>query len=709
MLLNGMSTSTQQAHSKDYTVKLAHGVTEMFDRTTLSVLQEEGVSISNGEAGVINITASSEEAALRSLFEKVSPIALQQAFAVATEVPYALKSAMESAQEYHRAAKRFISRDPAFPLGGSSDGIPYSWPFNSELESQFEGLLSKLLQHGIEMKIGVELELSLSRDPIKGYEDKIRNYAEALVKREADKWQNDGDTTSRDNIAHISTFHFRDFLAFQLYEEDPVIQEVFEYKAGTANGGNGYYDNDEMYEFTTKPLAAEDFFAKYIPAQRHLLERCHEFGFMLESKVAQQINMSFWKDGRNIMLAENPEDEKLCERVIQAFGFALEDGFDLMIPSVEAENSHKFDLVSQSRVSCSRHAYGRLELKGFIFEAHHLIVGACLGAGAALSAIDENTSHLVASDAKELEKVHVVNVKTPHGEQPWLRHAINGSELDIGTGKLSPDEGYIRLSASKIVHQIISSAVKANAVEGSVEMPSDEWCQKFITAAIEMAEIVDIDGSPDIVWPQGMIIGIGDRGGLDTDLLNEHFSLYGISKRFRYKAPTEEREWQERNASAHDNVVLKAAYGSNLLKRMLDARKADINLQSPAGLFHEFIPALANSMKDMSDENIEDDGTGYAALVVPLEPRSQGALMKTMKLLMQQMRSVDDSMGAAMRKITLSGIQINEETSLAERLVVHVPLPVFQQISLIMNMLSDRLSNKASTATSENRHESPSI
>lgn len=703
-----MDNLTQQTRSTNYAVKLAPGVTKIFDSTTLSALKAEGVLISDANAGVINITASGEQAVLRSLFEKVSPIALQQAFAVATELPDALKSAMESAREYHRAAKSLISRDPNFPLGGSSEGIPYSWSFNTELEGQFEGLLSKLKQHDIEMKIGVELELSLSRDPINGYEDRIKNYAKALVEREANKLKNDGDTASRETIEHIMTFHFRDFLAFQLYEEDPVIQEVFEYKAGTANGGNGYYDNDDMYEFTTKPLPAEDFFEKYIPAQRHLLEKCHEFGFMLQGKVAQQINMSFWKDGRNIMLSETPEDEELCKKIIQAFGFGLEDGFDLMIPSVEAENSYPYDLVSQSRVSCSRHAYGRLELKGFIFEAHHLIVGACLGAGAALSATDKSTSHLVANDAKELEKVHVINVKTPEGEQPWLRHALNGSELDISTGKLIPDEGYIKLSALKIVHQIISSAVEANAVEGSIEMPDEEACQRFIRSAIEMAEIINIERSPDIVWPEGMIIGIGDRGGLDTDLLNKHFSLSGVSTRFRYKASTEEREWQERNVSAHDNAVLKTAYGSDLLKRMLDARKADLNLQSPAGLFHEFIPALASSMKDMSAENIEDDGTGYATLVVNLEPRSQGALMKTMKLLMGKMRSVDDSMGAAMRAITLSGIHINEETSLAESLVVHVPLPAFKQISTIMNILSDRLSN-ASSSTEIDGQKPPSI
>lgn len=702
-----MSDSTQQAHTADYTVKLAHGVTEMFDPATLLVLEQEGVSISNRETGVINIKASGEQAELRSLFEKVSPIALQQAFAVATELSDKLKSAMESAIEHHRAAKRFISRDPDFPLGGSSDGVPYSWPFNAELEDQFEGLLSKLRQNGIEMKIGVELELSLSRDPIKGYEDKIRNYAEALVRREADKWRNDGNAASRERIEHIMTFHHRDFLAFQLYEEDSVIQEVFEHKAGTANGGNGYYDNDEMYEFTTKPMAAEDFFGKYIPAQRHLLKRCHEFGFMLQGKVAQQINMSFWKDGRNIMLSETPEDEELCKKIIQAFGFALEDGFDLMIPSVEAENSHPFDIVSQSRVSCSRHAYGRLELKGFIFEAHHLIVGACLGAGAALSAIDENTAHLVAGEAKELEEVHVANVKTAQNEQPWLRHALNGSEFDINTGKLTPDEDYIRLSASKIVHQIIGSAIKANAVEGSVEMPNEEWCQDFIKTVIEMAEIVDIEGSPDIIWPQGLILGIGDRGGLDTDLLNEHFSLYGVSKRFRYKAPIEKREWQDRNSSANDNVVLKTAYGENLLKRMLDARKTDINLQSPDALFQEFIPGLASSMKDVAATNIEDDGTGYAAIVVPLKPRSQGALMKTMKLLMKHMRSVDDSMGAAMRAITLSGIHINEETSLAESLVIHVPLPAFKQISSIMSILSDRLTKASSPEITQNSQRSP--
>lgn len=671
----------------DYSIELNEGARTVFSEQAIEVISKLGVRQSDFSDGKVVITAPEDIALMRQALEKICPSDLQAIFQKVARLPEPFEEAVKQVHRLNILKDRNTSSDPDFPLGGLT-GFPYSWPFNKYIQGRFLSLLSDLEQHGITMQIGAELEFAVSPIPLSGYEKAFLDFREKvdleeltpLIPSMLSGELNDPETIAR--IRQLTQFLPRDFLMLHLYEHDDIIKQTFEYKFGTDLGGSGYYDNEHMFELNTPPLDAATFFETYIPAQRHILEKLIEFGFPIQGEVSQQLNMSFWRDGRNILLGETPADSELTQKIIRSLGYTLDTGGHDLIVSAEFVGSQgDYPVISPSRVSLARHAHGRIEMKGFIQNSHHLILGATLGAAAAVTSLTPESYAKVETKSPELQKVTTCATAFPENGYPWLRHAINGSTINVDTGEIIPDVEYLRSSATKILNQINPDDPEFIAIddEGNELSPvnSSDHHVEAVEVLISKAKLIGGEEGYRIEWPENTGLQISEQTIIDLDLLNEHIQCLGISERFIYPASSSDLSIEQKISSLRDNKVLKIALGESLAAEIVDARLNDIKAQDPGLLFQEFVSGMA---KALAESTVEDDGTGYVFLEVPIGKRPKFSAEKGIKSLMKKLRADSKRFNDIFNVISLLGMSFDEEELNAIGYFVRIPAVLHDQM-----------------------------
>ena len=679
--------------SKYYDVQLHDGVLDLFDDEAKSVLKENGIIVSKISDGKVSLHALSDATSLKEAFQRISPLSIQGVFSAMAKAPDEVIEAIEYVNRLNLLKSKFQSPDPRFPFGGM-EGFPYSSSMDEEIEQRFDYLLARLKSHGITMKVGVELEFVLTPEPLNGFGSRLDAFMAQVKEDEIEKSKTNNDIEKSAHIRRlqgIAKFTERDFFMLYLYEYDDVIPKVFEHKFGAEGGGIGYYDNDHVFEMTTPPVEAEDFFPSYLDAQRHLLGKCLEFGFKTQGRIMQQLNMSFWHDGRNILLAETPEDEELSAVIIQAMGRMLENGHELILPNQVIQADRDCPIISPSRLSLARHSHGRIELKGFANEAQHLILGATLGAASAYSTQTPEVHSKVKKNAASLRAVTTCGTRATDSEIPWLRHALNASHIDLNTGEVEPDERYIRMSATKILHQInpADPAFRSEVMtpDGSLPYSEDHHFEAVMTL-VSMAKVSkDEKGKYQIRWPEGYVIGISRDTQIDLDALNEHIECTGVSTRYIYEATADE-DWQTRVGKANENEVVNLALGSTLTEKLVALRIEDVQAQDPEYLLREFIMGMAEAFKS---KNSKDDGQGHAVLSVEVNERSTESAQKGIKSLLKMVRKDGSGYGSLFNAISVIGALCNQETGNVNAFLVKVPTVRYDDIKRAFIQIADSM------------------
>lgn len=580
-----------------------------------------------------------------------------------------------------RLEAQLLSRDAGFPLGGTN-GFPWSWPFNARLETRFKELLLELSTFGITMKMGVELELSLSVLPEDSHLPKIEQLVESLIAKEKQPKR----------LSQIQDFLPRDFLMLDLYENDETIKESFDYKFGYSQPSS-YYDNPNVFEFNTKPLEAEDFFKTYLPAQKHLLTKFLEYGFSIQGHVAQQLSVSFWRDGRNIILAETRDDDAFSARIFDALGSALNDGHILHFPSFVRPTVSGIPVISPSRVSIARHAQGRIELKGFALENQHLLIGAVIAAGAAGIANHPNLNR----EQNKTKFILTCGTFIEDGELPWLRHAINASIIDPHTGQLVADEAYLRISATKILNQINPDDPAFHEEEKEPKKDKNDLSAspkrhidtvRLIIASARISK--DADGYK-IRWPENKIIPVTLKTCIDFDRLNAVISCVGVSKRALYQSAPYHLKQEERLENLRRNNVIRFAFGKGLAGELTDAIEQDLRHQNLSFLAEEFLKGIKDVFRH---DNKETNEKGNYYLQIPVMGRSVGSVERGIKQLFKVARENPSVFGDVYRFVTISHIREDADTGRALSYVLDV-LP--ENYFILRDIFLDRVKTQPVT------------
>lgn len=574
-----------------------------------------------------------------------------------------LKRALKVADDVHRLKFKCIDANPEYPIGNLT-GVPYSMPLDATLKARFGELLDALAAQGIMMRMGAELELVLSVGALTHCDDALNQMAHALVKKESDAFNRAVTTEKKryhaERLLAIREFNARDFVMMHLLESDPLTSGVFEHSFGRRQGGAGYYDNENVFELRTEILSAETFFELYTAAQRRVLEAVYQYRFKISSNLSQQLNVSFWRDGKNILLCETPEDEALTRKIIRGMGWATEEGYSLYFPSEARYNRGSVPVISPSRFSTIRHAHGRLEIKGFHNESQHLIVPAVMAAGVVSAVLDPVMSAEIEKKARPVSRIIVPGLSFASSDAPWLRHVFTACVVDVKKRTLTPDKDYIKMSATKVLAQLNPDdpAFKKEKPAKKSELPqSPKHHQKIVSAIVSLARIFQDKGGWHLQWPKGKLMALSEDTILDTDMLNEYVTCHGISARFQYSVRDIEKPIDVRLQNLQAHPLLNRIFGASLLKKMTDALAVENfthydRVRMMVHLIHGFVRAF--------EDEPEYNEQGLRILRVEMAPLPRALAQSRVKTVLNDIREHKDNVGVIFKDIMLISMHMDQ-------------------------------------------------
>ena len=379
--------------TKHYSIRVAQGVERLFEDNSVVILERYGFSLSQENELNYTLSGSAGEPELREALgaiDKVDVISLFHKIAAADED---FKQIVIQVRDYNSLGTMLAADDPDFPFN-SFVGPCFSKALRPQVNDRFKTLVSELEGVGVTALVGVEFEFCVPKRPLSGYEGNITEYAEGVVTtlNEAVKipeYRQDFDFADRARTI-ANEFEARDFIMLYAHESDPLLSEFFEPKFGRSQDGTGYYDNDNVFELSSRPREISQFFDEYPLVQRRLFDTLYKFAFKPREEISQQLSVSFWRDGRNVLLGKTEEDRHITERIVRALGSTFEDADHFILPETRDGCDVDVPVVSPSRYSSIRHAYGRIELKGFYKEAQDLMLGAVLALGACKEALQKH-------------------------------------------------------------------------------------------------------------------------------------------------------------------------------------------------------------------------------------------------------------------------------------------------------------------------------
>lgn len=666
-----INNSATEKFPATFVIKLHEGVGRLFSQEAEERLYELGFILTSKDNGEVEFQAPTDDAiAIQEALITLEPPDLKQAVLSIASAPESIKNIIENADAYKRLVFRTLSHDKAYPLG-AVEGFPHSWPHNTAIQKRFNNLLEELAEQGITLQFGAEFEFALKAMPIDGFRHRIEAFSTKVANDTASSLKDVFEKEQRDKALRrafeISHFLPRDLLMLDIHEYDPITNGFFEHSFGREIGGVGYYDNDGVFELRTKPMEPKAFFDNYIHAQQRVMEKIAEYGFPMVGRLSQHLSVSFWKNERNILLAEKPEDEELAKSIIQVLGNAFDDGIFMIGPERMMGGSLSVPTISPSRLSSMRHAYGRIEMKGFQLEAQHLLLGATLCAGAAQIASNNHLQQRLIPSPLPIKEMSVIGVGITDNQLPWLRHAINASEIDLQTGEIKPDKEYVAMSATKILHQINPHET---AFQNLDDKDTDDWAlptsprlhQDIVTAIIEAIQIRKTEKGHEIWWPEGCVIPIpGTKTAIDTDLLNEHIYCTGVSKRFLYTGRKEELDRYERIAAIQKNPVIKNILGSKLHSDLTASMQSN---GLDAHNIAEFYINIVRGIDKALHGELQNNGQGRYILQVEMPEAPFESAGRNIKKFLEIMRDRDGTEGNMFKAVTIIGILANPEQTM---------------------------------------------
>lgn len=612
-------------------------------------------------------------------------IHLKAAFVKASDP---LAKALSDVHELKRLEYRYKSSDPSFPFGSMS-GLPFSHSFDARLHGRFQEILDLLDAQGFSIKLGAELEFVLSVDPLPGFEDPISRLAIELLDHEKDlalKDPKQAEGTHAVRFRAMLQFGLRDFLMMHLLERDPVTQPVFAHSFGLEQGGNGYYDNENVFEIRTNIIDGRQFFDAYTAAQRHVLESVLQYRFKMASSVSQQLSLSLWQGDRNVLLCKKPEDEAITERMAHALGYMFEKGCKLTFPLKSSSSTTELPVISSSRLALVRHAYGRFEIKGFSYEAQHLVIGAIMGAGAACAAIDPEAYGPWQDHAAQIKRVMVPGVSFPNNIFPWLRHAVTASHIN-SDGGLTPDASYIRMAATKILEQMDPTfkADKADIKEekGLAVCPP-EHCET-VSELISAARVVNDGGQLRLQWPEESMFSVGHNTAVTGSNLNKFVTFLGMAPRFIYPISGRHAHPTQMN----DNILLPTVFGAELFNDLASAYQREIATKNSKNSAMDFVRSVNTALND----GMQDSEQGFAILTVPIEQRAQTAAKEFLSETLKILRRSDTIYAEAFKAMQLVGLSGNTETDSITGCIFYIPNNAVKFVKEVIAKLVQKIDN----------------
>jgi len=321
---------------------------------------------------------------------------------------------------------------------------PYTWSLAEKISCELESQVDRLQEHGIDTLVGLEMEFSMSEEPIATFDHwiSVKNdillqlYESAELAESEDEYQ-----LILDKIHQVQKFNAREVLMYDLIECDLRTRDIFESLFGINRDGQGYYDARGVLELKFKPVDPQTALFNRVKVLEILFEKAAEYGLVLDSLPSFHVNISFWDENGNIFDDSHPDFFTKGKALVEGIAKAFYDNIFVLLNKSEINSDELRDFeISVHRMSLLRYSSDRIEVRpsvhGSLQDPNIIIATFLAGALYGLSNQEKD----------ELLKAHEVISPVVHHESGLLKvfsHVLSNSTIDEH-GFLTVNEEYVR-------------------------------------------------------------------------------------------------------------------------------------------------------------------------------------------------------------------------------------------------------------------------
>ncbi|MEI7670411.1 MAG: hypothetical protein WCJ33_10050, partial [Pseudomonadota bacterium] len=274
-----------------------------------------------------------------------------------------------------------------------------------------------------------------------------------------------------------------------------MLEQLF----GQTRDGDGYYDGIGVLELKLNHATPSEILHNRHAVLDAIYNKATDLGLIVKSPPSQHVNISFWKDGKNIL---DDANDQLGKKLIEGVVRSMYDSLPVLIDKyqMQKEFPNLFEL-NVNREGLLRSASGRIEIRpsadGYIQDPNTMLPLIIAGANYGLE--QEKQEHIATSSI-------VNNASIQHSRERFkvTSHILSNSTLR-SNGTLIAPEDYITSSADKIAYELGLSDIYP---EGGSIMNLFSGESKFAPFLIEFFKKVTItpqenaEGEYSITWPQ---------------------------------------------------------------------------------------------------------------------------------------------------------------------------------------------------------------